>query len=396
MNDILIVGGGIVGLATGYQLLKKNSSLKLVVLEKESEVSKHQTGHNSGVIHSGIYYRPGSLKANNCRNGISLLLKFCKENNIKYEICGKIIIAKNNEDLPVLDRLLENGKKNCISGLKKISSDQIKNFEPYAVGKAAIYCPETGIVDYRLVSEALAQKIKEKAEIITNTKVNKIIPDGKNLKVITNNQEYITKSIINCAGLFSDKLFKASGFKRKMRIIPFRGEYYKLKNKSKKLVKNLIYPVPNLNYPFLGVHFTRDINGGIEAGPNAVLAWAREGYKKTDFNFSEALDYFLYMGFWRMAKKYWNVGIQEYYRSFFKKAFVRSLQSMVPEITEKDIIQSPSGVRAQALNINGSLNDDFSIEQSKNMIHVLNAPSPAATSSLSIGQHVANLYYENQ
>ena len=279
---------------------------------------------------------------------------------------------------------------------KKISSDQIKNFEPYAVGKATIYCPETGIVDYKLVSEALAQKIKEKAEIITNTKVNKIISDGKNLKVITNNQEYITKSIINCAGLFSDKLFKASGFKRKMRIIPFRGEYYKLKNNSKKLVKNLIYPVPNLNYPFLGVHFTRDINGGIEAGPNAVLAWAREGYKKTDFNFSEALDYFLYMGFWRMAKKYWNVGIQEYYRSFFKKAFVRSLQSMVPEITEKDIIQSPSGVRAQALNINGSLNDDFSIEQSKNMIHVLNAPSPAATSSLSIGQHVANLYYENQ
>ena len=395
MYDITIIGGGILGLATGYNLLKKNPSLKLNILEKEPRVGQHQTGNNSGVIHSGIYYKPGSLKAINCRKGIKKLIDFCIEFNIPYDICGKLIIATNNDEIKTLDMLENRGIDNGIKGLKKLSSNQILDFEPHVSGLAGLYCPETGIVDYLQVCEKLSDFIKKKAEIKLENKVIDIINDNESILVSTSEEEYRTQFIINCAGLFSDKVAELSGFKRDLRIIPFRGEYYMLKKESRYLVNNLIYPVPDPRYPFLGVHFTRTINGNIEAGPNAVLAWSREGYTKTSINFNHVWDYLSYKGFWRMAGKYWSTAVGEYYRSFSKKAFVSALQKLIPEISEDDIYESPSGVRAQALSQNGSLIDDFVIRKSNKMLHVINAPSPAATSSFSIGDHLSNLYEEN-
>jgi len=392
MVDVTIIGGGIVGLAAGHELLKQNPSLKVILLEKEPQVGQHQTGHNSGVIHSGIYYKPGSIKAINCRRGIELLLEFCNHYDISYDMCGKVIVATSEEKVSTLDMLHERGRENGISGLKMLSAPELQEYEPHAAGLSALYCPETGIIDYLLVCRQLSANIQENGEIAAGAAVVSIEdrPDG--ITVATETGEYETRFLINCAGLFSDQVAELAGAKCQVRIIPFRGEYYMLKEQARHLVKNLIYPVPDPRYPFLGVHFTRTIASGIEAGPNAVLAWAREGYKKTDIDVKEMWDYLSYGGFWRMAGKYWTTALGEYYRSFFKGAFVNALQKLVPEITADDISPSPAGVRAQALAPDGGLLDDFVINDTGTMIHVINAPSPAATSSLAIGEHIADIY----
>ena len=394
MYDVTIIGGGIVGLATGHALLNQNPALKIVLLEKESKVGQHQTGHNSGVIHSGIYYKPGSLKAINCRRGINLLLEFCNHYDISYELCGKVIVATSEEELNTLGLLHERGRENGISGIKRLSAPELQEYEPHAAGLSALYCPGTGIIDYMQVCRQLSANIQENGEIAAGAAVISIDnrPDG--ITIATETMEYKTRFLINCAGLFSDQVAELAGIERQVRIVPFRGEYYMLNEQARHLVKNLIYPVPDSRYPFLGVHFTRTLGGGIEAGPNAVLAWAREGYKKTDIDLKEMWDYLSYGGFWRMAGKYWTTAMGEYYRSFFKGAFVNALQKLVPEIMADDISHSPAGVRAQALASDGGLVDDFVINNVGNMIHVINAPSPAATSSLAIGEYIANIYLE--
>jgi len=392
MVDVTIIGGGIVGLAAAHELLKQKPSLKVILLEKEPQVGQHQTGHNSGVIHSGIYYKPGSLKAINCRRGIELLLEFCNHYDISYDMCGKVIVATTEKELNTLGMLHVRGRENGISGLKMLSAPELLEYEPHAAGLSALYCPETGIIDYLQVCRQFSANIQEKGEVAAGAAVVSIEerPDG--ITIATETGEYETRFLINCAGLFSDQVAELAGARRQVRIIPFRGEYFMLKEQARHLVKNLIYPVPDPRYPFLGVHFTRTISGGIEAGPNAVLAWAREGYKKTDIDVKEMWDYLSYGGFWRMAGKYWTTALGEYYRSFFKGAFVNALQKLVPEITADDISTSPAGVRAQALAPDGGLVDDFVINDTGTMIHVINAPSPAATSSLAIGEHIAGIY----
>ncbi|MBI89836.1 MAG: L-2-hydroxyglutarate oxidase [Candidatus Marinimicrobia bacterium] len=395
MYDVTIIGGGIIGLATGHALLKKNPSLKVVIMEKESATGQHQTGHNSGVIHSGIYYKPGSLKALNCRRGINLLLEFCNQHSIPYDMCGKLITVTSKNEFKALDLLYEHGQGNSIKGIKKLSADELTDYEPHAKGLSALYCPETGIVDYKQVCVKLSENIQKSSEIVTGAFVGDIVNKPDSITVIADTFECRTRYLINCAGLFSDKVAELAGINRKVRIVPFRGEYYLLRKQARHLVKNLIYPVPDPRYPFLGVHFTRTIDGRIEAGPNAVLAWAREGYKKSDINLSDIWDYLSYSGFWRMAGKYYNTAMDEYYRSFFKGAFVNALQKLVPDIKEDDISHSPAGVRAQALASDGKLVDDFVINNVENMIHVINAPSPAATSSFAIGEHIAKIYLGN-
>ena len=392
MFDVIIVGGGIVGLATGYQLLKSNPKINLIILEKESGIGYHQTGHNSGVIHSGIYYKPGSLKSINCSRGKELLFQFCDHYDISYQMCGKVIVATRKDEINTLNMLHQRGRENGIKGLLMLSANQLKEYEPHATGLSALFCPETGIINYSHVCQKLSDLIQENGDIITRSKVEKIEERLDGITVFTKNSEYNTRLLINCAGLFSDQLLMFTNTKRQVRIVPFRGEYFMLKKQSLHLVKNLIYPVPDPRYPFLGVHFTRTISGDVEAGPNAVLAWAREGYKKTDINLKEMWDYISYRGFWRMTRKYWNTALGEYYRSFSKAAFVNALQKLIPEISEDDIEPSPSGVRAQALDPNGNLVDDFVINNNGRMIHVVNAPSPAATSSLAIGEHIAGIY----
>ena len=395
MYDVIIVGGGIVGLSTTYQLLNKNPNLKVIILEKDSYIAGHQTGYNSGVIHSGIYYKPGSSKARNCKKGIRYLIDFCERNDVQFEICGKIIIATDENEKNILNDIFNRGIENNIKGIKMLSSEQIVDYEPYATGLAAIHCPTTGIIDYKEVCYKLSENIRSKGEISLDSQVVHIDSKSDEIVVSTTKNEFKTKYLINCSGLYSDKIAELAGFKRDMRIVPFRGEYYMLNEGSCHLVKNLIYPVTNPRYPFLGVHFTRTINGNIEAGPNAVLAWAREGYKKTDLNIIEMWDYLSYGGFWKMAFKYWPVALKEYYRSFVKYAFVSELRKLIPDINPIDINESPAGVRAQALSKDGHLIDDFIIKSSKKMTHVINAPSPAATSSLAIGESIANSYLYN-
>ena len=394
MFDIIIIGGGIVGLSSMYQLFKTYPSKKVLIIEKEKTVGMHQTGHNSGVIHSGLYYKPGSIKAQNCRKGIEELKSFCTDFGINYEICGKLVIAKNKDQIPQLHNLFKRGKENGIKNLKIIDKENIQYYEPYAIGEAALLCPETGIVDYSKVANILFEQIQNKGEVLMGQKVINIIKNKNNIVIKTDKKEFQTKCVINCAGLFSDKIASLSGLKRDYRIIPFRGEYYSLRKESTYLVNNLIYPVPDPRYPFLGVHFTRRIDSSIEAGPNAVLAWAREGYDKYDFNLKEVLDFLLYKGFWKMSMRHWRTGLSEYYRSFSKKSFLKSLQQIIPEINENDLVKSPSGVRAQALSLSGSLVDDFVIRRDENIINIVNAPSPAATSCLSIGNYIKELYAE--
>ena len=390
-TDIIIIGGGIVGLSTAYQLLQLNPDLTVTILEKENAVAKHQTGNNSGVIHSGIYYKPGSLKAQNCLRGYDMLIDFCKAQNIEYDLCGKIIVAIKPEEIAGLEALYQRGIQNGLSGLRFLSKDEIKQYDPNCVGIKGVFVPQTGIVDYKQIAVMLAENINlnPKGNIILNSKIQAIVGNEHGAVVHTDTERYEARLVINCAGLYCDKVAAMAGEKLNMKIIPFRGEYYAIKPEKAHLVKNLIYPVPDPNFPFLGVHFTRRISGEIEAGPNAVFAFQREGYKKTDFKWSEFWDAISFAGFRKVASKYWKTGLGEYHRSYFKPAFVKALQQLVPSITEDDLIPAGAGVRAQACDKDGGLIDDFYIQESTSFIHVLNAPSPAATSSLSIGLEVA-------
>lgn len=391
MYNTIIVGAGLVGLATAYQLKLKNPASKILILEKESGVSKHQSGNNSGVIHSGIYYKPGSLKAKNCIEGYQSIIQFAEEHGIKYDLCGKIIVATTKEELPLLDNIYKRGEENGLKNLQFLSKEEFQEIEPHCTGVKAVKVPQTGIIDYPGVAEKLKELfVNLGGEILFNQKVSQIINEKETI-VKTENQEFKTEKIITCGGLYSDKLSKLTDPKNDFIIVPFRGEYYKLKEERKSLVKNLIYPVPDPNFPFLGVHFTRMVDGNVEAGPNAVLAFKREGYKFTDFNFAETLETFIYPGFWKIAAKYGKTGLGEIHRSLSKAAFTKALQKLIPEIQENDLVPGGAGVRAQALKRDGSLIDDFDILQKGNVIHVRNAPSPAATSCLSIGEKIANL-----
>jgi L-2-hydroxyglutarate oxidase len=393
MYDIVVIGGGIVGLATGLKVLQSRPDLKIAILEKENELAKHQTANNSGVIHSGLYYKPGSLKAINCINGYHELIKFCNEENIPFEITGKVVVATRIDQLQVLDTLIERGLQNGLIGTRKISLDELKEYEPYCAGVGAIHVPQTGIVDYLKVALAYGEKIKNLGgEIYTGCKVLKIEQQNSINQIETTKNSFKAKLVINCAGLYSDKVARLSDQSiDDVKIIPFRGDYYKIKPERAYLVKNLIYPVPDPNFPFLGVHFTRMKKGGVEAGPNAVLAFKREGYKKSQINLAELAETLAWPGFQKVVAKYWKTGFGEFYRSFSKAAFTKALQELIPEITESDLIEGGAGVRAQACDRTGGLLDDFEIRESKFAINILNAPSPAATSSLSIGNTVSDM-----
>jgi (S)-2-hydroxyglutarate dehydrogenase len=390
--DVIIIGGGIVGLATALQLKKSNPALKILLLEKENELAKHQTGNNSGVIHSGIYYKPGSLKATNCIRGYHLLIDFCRANGVPFELCGKIIVATDEVEKPLLNNLFVRGEQNGLTHLKKLSQAELKDYEPHVKGIEGIFVPQTGIVDYKVVAEKYGEVLRQQgAEIKLGEKVIDIKTNSQEVTVITSTQSYTSKLLINCAGLYSDKVARMTTKELNVRIIPFRGEYFKLKKEKEYLVKNLIYPVPDPNFPFLGVHFTRMAKGGVEAGPNAVLAFQREGYKKSQINLAELAETLAWPGFQKVAAKYWRTGLGEMYRSFSKAAFTKALQKLIPEIQESDLVEGGAGVRAQACDREGGLVDDFLIIEEKQVIHVCNAPSPAATSSLAIGETVSRL-----
>ncbi|MGE0589739.1 MAG: L-2-hydroxyglutarate oxidase [Cyclobacteriaceae bacterium] len=390
--DVIVIGGGIVGLATALQLLNNHPQIKLLLLEKEDQLAKHQTGHNSGVIHSGIYYKPGSLKARNCIEGYDLLIDFCRMNGIKFDLCGKIIVATTPEELPLLENLYVRGNQNGLSGLKKVDKEELKDYEPHVNGLAGIVVPQTGIVDYKEVAQKYGELIQIKGgQINLGERVIDIQTDNTHSVVSSQKQSYQTNLVINCCGLYSDKVARLTHKNLNLKIIPFRGEYYQLKKEKEYLVKNLIYPVPDPNFPFLGVHFTRMIHGGIEAGPNAVLAFKREGYKKSDIDMSELAESLAWPGFQKVAWKYWKTGFGEMYRSYSKAAFVKALQKLLPEITTNDLEPGGAGVRAQACDRTGGLVDDFMILEDRFVINVCNAPSPAATSSLSIGKTIAGL-----
>ncbi|SNS29148.1 L-2-hydroxyglutarate oxidase [Belliella buryatensis] len=393
LYDIIIIGGGIVGLATGLKIKEQKPELKIAILEKENELAKHQTGNNSGVIHSGLYYKPGSLKATNCIAGYHQLIQFCDEENIPYEITGKVVVATQKEQIPILNGIYERGLQNGLNGTRHITLDELKEYEPYCAGVAAIHVPQTGIVDYKQVALAYGEKFKKLGgEIFLEHEVKRTNSLKGYTVVQTNKQHFDTKLIINCGGLYSDKVAQMNQEEElDVKIIPFRGEYYKLKKEREYLVKNLIYPVPDPNFPFLGVHFTRMMKGGVEAGPNAVLAFKREGYKRSDVNLKELSETLAWPGFQKVAAKYWKTGFGEMYRSFSKAAFTKALQELIPDIQESDLVEGGAGVRAQACDRTGGLLDDFSIKENQYAINVLNAPSPAATSSLSIGQTVSEL-----
>jgi len=390
--DCVIVGGGIVGLATALHLTSAPHHKKVLVIEKENEVAKHQTGNNSGVIHSGIYYKPGSLKAQNCINGYHRLITFCEKHNVSYELCGKIIVATDVSELQGLINIGERGIQNGLQGLKNLTKEELKEYEPHVAGIAGIFVPQTGIVDYKVVAKKYATLIQQQGgEIFLGEKVIDIQYNNGMQVVITQKASYNTSLVVNCAGLYSDKIAQLSSKNVDVKIIPFRGEYYKLRKEKEYLVRNLIYPVPDPNFPFLGVHFTRMMRGGVEAGPNAVLAFKREGYKMSDINLAELGESLAWPGFQKVMAKYWKTGIGEMYRSFSKAAFTKALQKLLPEIQESDLVEGGSGVRAQACDRKGGLVDDFLILEEKQVINVCNAPSPAATSSLSIGETVATL-----
>lgn len=390
--DIIIIGGGIVGLATGLQIKIKNPKLKLAVIEKEDSLATHQTGHNSGVIHSGLYYKPGSLKALNCISGYHKLLQFCRQEEIPYDLCGKVVVATTEQELPLLHSLYERGQQNGLGNLKKIGPETLKEYEPHVNGLEGLHVPQTGIIDYTLVANKYAEKIRTfDGQIFLGEEVKAIHTKNGLQEIITGKNNHHTKLVVNCAGLYSDKIAKLTADKLNLKIIPFRGEYYKLRKEKEYLVKNLIYPVPDPAFPFLGVHFTRMMGGGIEAGPNAVLAFQREGYKKSDINLRELAETLAWPGFQKVALKYWQTGIGEMYRSFSKAAFTKALQKLLPDLEPDDLVAGGSGVRAQACDRTGGLIDDFLILEEKGAINICNAPSPAATSSMAIGDTVSDL-----
>jgi L-2-hydroxyglutarate oxidase LhgO len=394
--DVAIIGGGILGLATARALLERFPSLSLVLCEKEAELATHQTGHNSGVIHSGIYYKPGSYKAKLCVEGAKLAVEFCDANGIKYDRCGKVIIATSQEELPRLRTLYERGMANGVPGVTMIDAERVREIEPHVRALAGIHSPNTAIVDWGEVAAAIGRDLAARGVTIErNFPVSAITRvRGGGVAVSTTQHSITARRIVNCAGLYSDVVARLAGAEPEVQIVPFRGEYYMLRPESEHLVHGLIYPVPDPEFPFLGVHFTRTIHGEVEAGPNAVLAFAREGYAWGRARPGELLGTLRYRGFWSMARKYWRTGAYEVYRSLSKAAFVKALQRLVPELKPEDVKPGGSGVRAQAVRRDGTLVDDFSIVTSPDAIHVLNAPSPAATASLAIGRHIAGLAAE--
>jgi (S)-2-hydroxyglutarate dehydrogenase len=384
--NVAIVGGGIIGLATAHELLTRFPSLRVIVLEKEPAIGQHQTGHNSGVLHSGIYYRPGSLRAKNCRAGKAAMEQFCREQEIPFEICGKVIVATREAELTLIERIFERGQANGVR-CEVIGPQRLHELEPHAAGIRAIHVPEAGIVDYRRVCARLAELVQQSnGQIICRARVLRIHERVNQITLETTAGDFSADNVVTCAGLHSDRVARSSGRPVSAKIVPFRGEYYELVPGARHLCRNLIYPVPDPNFPFLGVHFTRRIDGQIECGPNAVLAFAREGYRKRDVNFHDLAETLTYGGFLRLAARHWRSGLDEMRRSFSKVAFVRALQQLVPAIRPDDLTVGGSGVRAQAVTPHGTLVDDFLISQSDRLIHVCNAPSPAATASLNIAR----------
>lgn len=393
--DIAIIGGGIVGLATAMEM-SHTGKMSIIVIEAEGRLAAHQTGNNSGVIHSGLYYKPGSLKAINCAKGRELLYDFCQTHDIPHERCGKIVVAVTEGEIANLEKLQERGIANGLQGIKRLGAEEIKEYEPHAAGVAGLFVPDTGIVDYVKVTEKYAEIFKTNGGLIKlNARVRRIKKVKKEILLQTTAGDIVCKNLVNCAGLNSDRIARMSGVAPGLKIVPFRGEYYEIKADKHYLVKNLIYPVPDPQFPFLGVHFTRMIDGGVEAGPNAVLAMKREGYKKYDFSFRDNFELLFYKGSWIMGFKHWRMGMGEMYRSLNKSAFTRALQRLLPEIQKEDLKAGGAGVRAQALEPNGFLVDDFRIKEASNMVHILNAPSPAATASINIGKTIAAIAARN-
>jgi (S)-2-hydroxyglutarate dehydrogenase len=390
--DVAIIGGGIVGTATGMAIGCRPGRPSVIILEAEGRLAAHQTGNNSGVIHSGLYYKPGSLKARNCVEGREAMYRFCQEHGIAHERCGKLVVATAPDQMPALEELYRRGTANGLQGLERLEGAELKAYEPAVVGIAGLHVRETGIVDYPAVTSTFGRLVQEAGgEVRTGARVTAVRRQNGGLAIETTAGAVEAKSLINCAGLQSDRVAKLCGVEPGVKIIPFRGEYYELVPERQSLVRNLIYPVPDPRFPFLGVHFTRMIHGGIEAGPNAVLAFRREGYTRTSFSVADSAEMFGYGGFWRMAAKYWRMGMEEMYRSASKKAFVRALRGLIPDLKDADVHPSGAGVRAQALDPQGALLDDFRIVEAERMIHVLNAPSPAATASISIGRTIAEM-----
>jgi len=390
MYDFAIIGGGIVGLASALAIGKRYPNARIVVIEKEASIAAHQSGNNSGVIHSGVYYKPGSFKAKFCRDGSRSMVEFCREHNIAHAVCGKVIVATQPEELPRLEKLYQRGRENGIK-LAKLTPEQVREIEPHVQCLAGIRVFTTGIVNYQQVAQKYAELVTNQGgELQLGTKVTHIETRSDQTVLTTNNGTIATRFVINCAGLFSDRIARLGDSDPQAKIVPFRGEYYELVPEKRYLVKHLIYPVPNPNFPFLGVHFTRMIDGSVHAGPNAVLSLKREGYRKTDINLRDFTEVLTYRGFWKLAAKHADEGIKEMIRSVSKAAFVKSLQQLIPEVTAKDVVPTHAGVRAQALQADGQLVDDFLIVQGQRALHVCNAPSPAATSSLEIGKAIAN------
>ena len=390
--DIAIVGGGIVGLSTAFTLAQRYSGLGITVFEKEDDIAQHQTGHNSGVIHSGIYYRPGSLRARMAVQASQRMMDFCAEHGVPYDRCGKVIVATAGSQVPALEELLRRGEANGVPGVRMVGPEELKELEPYATGIRALHVPSAGIVNYSLVAGTY-RKLLERAggQVRTGAEVSSIVEEPNALRLETTQGDVRSKHVITCGGLYADRVSIAAGLKPQVKVAAFRGEYSELVPEKRYLVRNLIYPVSNPAFPFLGVHFTRRISGAIEVGPNAVLAFKRQGYRWRDVSVGDTLDILGYAGFWRMAARYWRTGLGEMYRSLYKQAMVKELQKLVPDVTGRDLVRAGAGVRAQALDRQGNLVDDFHIVQESRMIHVLNAPSPAATASLSIGAAVADM-----
>ena len=389
-HDIAIVGGGIVGLASALALLESRPDCSVLLLEKEAQLARHQTGHNSGVIHAGLYYRPGSLKAQLCTEGREALYRFCADHEIACERCGKVVVAVSANQVSALDELERRGRANGLEGMQRLDARDIREREPHAAGVAGLFVPQTGIVDYVQVAEAMGRIVRQLGgQILLNAELTGVDKQAGGFVLKTSAGNFQSRRLVNCAGLHSDRVASLSGVEPDARIIPFRGEYYKLKPQRRRLVRNLIYPVPDPSMPFLGVHFTRMIDGDVEAGPNAVLAWKREGYSWQDVSITDLLETLGFPGFWKLAARFWSVGLHEYQRSLSKAAFVRSLQTLLPEVRADDLVRAESGVRAQAVDKDGKLLDDFHLLQGDGMVHVLNAPSPAATASIAIGRVVA-------